>query len=74
MCHDGAHVPVRSGRDDSEMEFNVTHKQTLAFRKMIRRFIFSGFNVALINGLEVRDTKGTPPLQILPIRRMFDDF
>ena len=57
MCHDGAHTPVKSGMKHSVLSASNGNWQKVAFRKMIRRFISLGFNVALVNGLEVRDTK-----------------
>ncbi|KAI9783682.1 MAG: hypothetical protein M1839_003530 [Geoglossum umbratile] len=51
MCHDGA------TQTQSETEAPDNKSTKVAFRKMIRRFILPGFSVALINGLEVRDTK-----------------
>jgi len=57
MCHDGARGPNRPGWEGSEMNAVTTQTQKVALRKMILRFIFTGFNVALVNGLEVRDTK-----------------
>ncbi|KAH0541683.1 hypothetical protein FGG08_003846 [Glutinoglossum americanum] len=51
MCHDGAtRTPP-----ESRTRFDMFVK--FMFRRMIRYFILSGFNVALINGLDVRDTK-----------------
>lgn len=57
MCHDGARVQVRPSMELSGKAAKFTHEQKVALRTMIERFILSGFNVALINGLEVRDTK-----------------
>lgn len=57
MCHDGAHAPVLCGTKPSVLGASDGEWQKVAFRKTIRHFILSGFNVALINGLEVRDTK-----------------
>jgi hypothetical protein len=57
MCHDGAHTPVKFAKKHSMLGANDGKWQKVAFRKAIQRFISSGFNVALINGLEVRDTK-----------------
>lgn len=56
MCHDGAvahHSPNEDTPRDTDRE---SHKKTL-FRTRIMSFIKSGYNVALINGLEYRDTK-----------------
>ena len=57
MCHDGAHTPIKSEMNHSVSGVSNESWQKVAFRKMIRRFISLGFNVALVNGLEVRDTK-----------------
>lgn len=57
MCHDGALTPAKSEESHLSMEANATDWQKIALRKTIRHFIRSGFNVALVNGLEVRDTK-----------------
>jgi ATP-dependent RNA helicase DDX60 len=57
MCHDGAHNPVKFPKKHSVLSVSDGEWQKVAFRKTIRRFISSGFNVALINGLEARDTK-----------------
>lgn len=62
MCHDGARALVRPTLKHSEKGKQVAHAQKVALRAMIRRFISSGFNVALINGLEVRDTKVRQPI------------
>ncbi|GAB7347323.1 hypothetical protein MBLNU459_g3401t1 [Dothideomycetes sp. NU459] len=56
MCHDGAisqHALQQSTPRDTDRE---NQKKTL-FRSRIMSFIKSGYNVALINGLEYRDTK-----------------
>ncbi|MCJ1475667.1 hypothetical protein MMC13_004330 [Lambiella insularis] len=57
MCHDGAHAHVKSKVNNSASSTCNGDWQRLAFRRMIGRFISLGFNVALINGLEIRDTK-----------------
>lgn len=57
MCHDGAHTPIKSGMKHSVLGASNESWRKVAFRKMIRQFISLGFNVALVNGLEVRDTK-----------------
>src|SRR5579862_7221734 len=51
MCHDGA------VQTQSESQTHASKIAKFEFRSMIRRFILPGFSVALINGLDVRDTK-----------------
>ncbi|KAI9764046.1 MAG: hypothetical protein M1840_008922 [Geoglossum simile] len=51
MCHDGA------VQTHPESESRGSKIAKVAFRRMIQRFILPGFSVALINGLDVRDTK-----------------
>ena len=57
MCHDGAHTQAMSNKKDEVLNASEGIWSKVALRKMIRYFITSGFNIALINGLEVRDTK-----------------
>lgn len=57
MCHDGAYVPIKPRKNRPALDTSVGDWQKVTFRKMIGQFISLGFNVALINGLEVRDTK-----------------
>ncbi|KAK4988926.1 hypothetical protein LTR66_007187 [Elasticomyces elasticus] len=62
MCHDGA-SPVQSARNKvikaSKLELAIdgASEPRLAFRAMILNFVARGYNVALVNGLEWRDTK-----------------
>jgi hypothetical protein len=55
MCHDGATQAI------SEPQTPRDRFTKFRFRRMIRLFVLLGFNVALINGLEVRDTKVSIP-------------
>lgn len=58
MAHDGARAVDRKSRtteDDIEPPSPKSHR--VALRQMILSFIGRGFNVALVNGLEWRDTK-----------------
>lgn len=57
MCHDGAYAPVQSTLQSRVINAEKGDWQKVAFRKMICHFISSGFNVALVNGLEVKDSK-----------------
>lgn len=57
MCHDGALTTIESDKLHSMVGTVDLDWQKIALRKMIRHFIRCGFNVALVNGLEVRDTK-----------------
>ncbi|KAK5152342.1 hypothetical protein LTR04_006425 [Oleoguttula sp. CCFEE 6159] len=69
MCHDGAspvpHFPprkTRRGTDKTDhsrgMRLSKSGRAHRAiFRAMVLRFIGQGYNVALVNGLEWRDTK-----------------
>ena len=57
MCHDGAHAQAVSNRKDEVLDTSKVNWPRLALRKIIRYFIGSGFNIALINGLEIKDTK-----------------
>ena len=57
MCHDGALTTITSKKPHSVVGKGDPAWQKIALRKMIRHFIRSGYNVALANGLEVRDTK-----------------
>ncbi|KAI9750079.1 MAG: hypothetical protein M1815_002040 [Lichina confinis] len=57
MCHDGAEAS-RMGKD-SLPPTNAAHveSQKRSFRSLIRHFILQGYDVALVNGLDVRDSK-----------------
>ena len=57
MCHDGAHTQAISKKTDKVQGTKRGNWPKVTLRKMIRYFIVSGFNIALINGLEVKDTK-----------------
>lgn len=57
MMHDGATASERKGRFMVEGESHGAPKSRLALREMILNFIERGYNVALVNGLEWRDTK-----------------
>jgi len=57
MCHDGALTTIESEKLHSVVGAGDPDWQKIALRKTIRHFIRLGFNVALANGLEVRDTK-----------------
>ncbi|KAJ9629556.1 hypothetical protein H2203_001930 [Taxawa tesnikishii (nom. ined.)] len=54
MCHDGAR-PSHGPQDDHRNHAELKHM--LSLRTMILSFINRGYNVALVNGLEWRDTK-----------------
>lgn len=58
MIHDGALSVQRQGKhmDDDLLDAKQS-EQKLALRLMILNFIGRGYNVALVNGLEWRDTK-----------------
>jgi hypothetical protein len=64
MCYDGARTPIKFAKKRSMLGVNDGKWQKVAFRKAIRRFISSGFNMTLINGLEVRDIKVRRTFQI----------
>ena len=57
MCHDGASADaaVADGAADPETSVDTEHK--IAYRAMIINFITCGYNVAVLNELEWRDTK-----------------
>lgn len=57
MMHDGAAGADRKGKHMVETESQTPPKSRLALREMIINFIHKGYNVALVNGLEWRDTK-----------------
>ena len=57
MCHDGAFAPVKSKTKQPVIDAYNGSWQRIALRKTIQHFIRTGFNVALVNGLEVKDTK-----------------
>ncbi|MCJ1394369.1 hypothetical protein MMC18_007247 [Xylographa bjoerkii] len=57
MCHDGAYAPVESKSKQTIMDAYDGTWQRIALRMTIQHFIRTGFNVALVNGLEVKDTK-----------------
>ncbi|KAI9840404.1 MAG: hypothetical protein M1838_004074 [Thelocarpon superellum] len=61
VCHDGAR-PARAMAADADRSHHqstgpVHELEKLAFRGMIWWFIHHGYNVALVNGLEWRDSK-----------------
>jgi ATP-dependent RNA helicase DDX60 len=66
MCHDGA------VQTQSESEARGSKIAKFKFRSMIRRFILPGFSVALINGLDVRDTKVDWTLQTHLVAHEFE--
>ncbi|KAI7417662.1 P-loop containing nucleoside triphosphate hydrolase protein, partial [Hortaea werneckii] len=60
MMHDGAQPEKRTGKHisaEDEVTENSPIAQRVGFRRMVLQFIGSGYNVALVNGLEWRDTK-----------------
>ena len=58
MTHDGAAQGHRQGQHMAQTSEGVDSKQSrAALREMILYFIAKGYNIALINGLEWRDTK-----------------
>lgn len=57
MCHDGARAPNNFEIEYSAEEASYWNRQKSTFRWMIWQFMSLGFNVALANGLEIRDTK-----------------
>lgn len=57
MMHDGAAAADRKGKHMVETSIQGAPKARVAMREMILHFIHRGFNVALVNGLEWRDTK-----------------
>ena len=60
MCHDGAEAS-QTGKG-SLPPTNATHAeaQKRGFRGLIRHFILQGYDVALVNNLDVRDSKVSP--------------
>ncbi|KAF2165304.1 hypothetical protein M409DRAFT_67177 [Zasmidium cellare ATCC 36951] len=60
MAHDGARAVARQSKflhgEDDDAKAEPT-KQRVALREMVLSFVQRGFNVALVNGLEWRDTK-----------------
>ncbi|TKA25301.1 hypothetical protein B0A50_06205 [Salinomyces thailandicus] len=60
MMHDGAQPEKRAGKhmaaEDAAVEKSPT-SQRVGLRQMVLQFIGQGYNVALVNGLEWRDTK-----------------
>lgn len=60
MCHDGARATHDLHIDHSAEEESYWNRQRSTFRRMIHQFMSLGFNVALVNGLEIRDTKVRP--------------
>lgn len=62
MCHDGARAPNNFEIEYSAEETSYWNRQKSTFRRIIWRFMSLGFNVALANGLEIRDTKVGPDL------------
>ena len=67
MCHDGAYAPVESKSKHPITRTKDGRWQRIALRKTIQHFIIKGFNVALVNGLEVKDTKVCKPLKLSPV-------
>lgn len=65
MCHDGARAPNNFEIEYSAEEASYWNRQKSTFRRMIGQFMSLGFNVALANGLEVRDTKVCPDLYFI---------
>lgn len=69
MCHDGASIsrkkiwtpPAKDGQTTSVVEQNeegvASRAKRAACRSMIHNFMQNGYSVALINGLQWRDTK-----------------
>ena len=57
MMHDGAAAADRKGKHMVETDKRGAPKSRTALREMIVNFIHRGYNVALVNGLEWRDTK-----------------
>ena len=57
MMHDGAAAADRKGKHMIESEGSSAPQARLPLREMILSFIGRGYNVALVNGLEWRDTK-----------------
>ncbi|RMY56055.1 hypothetical protein D0863_13106 [Hortaea werneckii] len=60
MMHDGAQPEKRTGKHmsaEDEVTENSPIAQRVGFRQMVLQFIGTGYNVALVNGLEWRDTK-----------------
>ena len=57
MMHDGATAVDRQGKHMVETDNSSAPNSRLALREMIINFIHQGYNVALVNGLEWRDTK-----------------
>lgn len=57
MCHDGARPASYSQIKYLVKEVSYWSRQKSAFRSMIGQFMSLGFNVVLVNGLEIRDTK-----------------
>ena len=64
MCHDGAYAPVESKSNQPIIDAYDGSWQRIALRKTIQHFINTGFNVALVNGLEVKDTKVSKLLKL----------
>ncbi|KAK6440119.1 hypothetical protein LTR95_003663 [Oleoguttula sp. CCFEE 5521] len=57
MAHDGASAINRKGKIMTSDKGNAQKGNRVALREMIMSFISRGYNVALVNGLEWRDTK-----------------
>ncbi|GAB7364637.1 hypothetical protein MBLNU230_g5440t1 [Neophaeotheca triangularis] len=61
MCHDGAHATQRTGKFINKKQDSLApdshSSQRVGLRQMILKFATTGYNVALVNGLEWRDTK-----------------
>lgn len=65
MCHDGARAPNHVEIEHSAEQAGFWNRQKSTFRRMIGQFMSLDFNVALVNGLEIRDTKVCPELNSL---------
>jgi hypothetical protein len=57
MCHDGSLAISGPQGVAKTVDESVDKLRKVALRSTIRHFVTSGFNVALINGLETKDTK-----------------
>ncbi|USW51870.1 Putative helicase, P-loop containing nucleoside triphosphate hydrolase [Septoria linicola] len=58
MAHDGARaVDRKSKKNEDDIEPPSPKSHRVALRQMILSFVGRGYNVALVNGLEWRDTK-----------------
>ncbi|KAF1821942.1 P-loop containing nucleoside triphosphate hydrolase protein [Dissoconium aciculare CBS 342.82] len=72
MAHDGALAEDSGSATTAEDSDNENaRKQQLSLREMILFFIDQGFNVSLINGIELRDTKVMTTVQEIRNRAAF---